>query len=199
MAYPPAPWQLHGDMWLSLFRVPAAGGRPGGLYGAAWVVYREPSPLTYHELLVARLRRDQPGRRVTVTDIWVDSVDSLEGGRALWAIPKEMADFGMEAASSGPLRRTSWHAALGDRPIATARFTDAAAVAPPVPFRYEVQQERADRSGVLSPVVSPVAGRGRVLPARASWDFAPDGPLGFLAGHRTLASFTLSTFRLSFG
>ena len=88
---------------------------------------------------------------------------------------------------------------MGDRPIATARFTDASAVAPPVPYRYEVQQERADASGVLSPVISPVAGRGRALPARASWDFAPDGPLGFLAGHRTLASFTLAAFRMSFG
>ena len=46
---------------------------------------------------------------------------------------------------------------------------------------------------------APVRGRARTLPARAHWDFAADGPLGFLAGHRTLASFRLHNFHLTFG
>ena len=37
MAHPPAPWQLHGDMWLTLFRVKGVEGRPDGVYGAAFV------------------------------------------------------------------------------------------------------------------------------------------------------------------
>ena len=49
------------------------------------------------------------------------------------------------------------------------------------------------------PVFAPVRGRARTLPARAHWDFAEDGPLGFLAGHRTLASFRLHNFHLTFG
>ena len=202
MPFPPAPWRLHGDMWLSLFRVSGArgrgAGRPDAVYGAAWVDYREPSPLTYHELLVARFADVPRGRvpdRVTITDIWVDSPDSLEGGRALWAIPKRLADFGMESSSSGPVRRTAWHAALGDTPVATARFTDVSALAPPVPFRFRTHQTRDD--GTV--VEAPVAGRGRALPARSHWDIAPEGPIGFLSGRRPLASFRIANVTLSFG
>ena len=193
-------------MWLSVFRVGGAAGRPDALYGAAWVSYREPSPLTYHELLVARLADVPQGRipgTVTITDIWVDSPDSLEGGRALWAIPKDLADFDMESSTSGPLRRTSWHAALGDTPVAAARFTDVSSLAPPVPFRFRTHQTRTQTrdDGTLVDIVveAPVTGRGRALPARSRWDVAPDGPIGFLAGRRPLASFRIANFALSFG
>ena len=56
MTYPPAPWQMHGQLWLSLFRVREGDHpeRPAGVYGAALVSYEQPSPLTYSELLVAR-------------------------------------------------------------------------------------------------------------------------------------------------
>jgi acetoacetate decarboxylase len=181
-------------MWLSLFRLRGVAGRPDGVYGAAFVSYREPSPLTYHELLVARLADDERPA-VTVTDIWVDSPASMAGGRELWAIPKDLCDFGMESARTGPLRRTTWHAGLGDRPIATARFSDVSALAPPTPFRGTVRQTRDDGT----PVSAPVSGRARTLPARAHWRFDPAGPLAFLAGHRTLASFSITNFRLTFG
>jgi acetoacetate decarboxylase len=181
-------------MWLSLFRLRGVAGRPDGVYGAAFVTYREPSPLTYHELLVARLA-DDDRPAVTVTDIWVDSPASMAGGRELWAIPKDLCDFGMEAARTGPLRRTTWPAGLGDQPNATARFSDVSALAPPTPFRGAVRQTRDDGT----PVSAPVSGRARTLPARAHWDVDPAGPLGFLAGHRTLASFSITNFRLTFG
>ncbi len=94
--YPAAPWRLHGSMWVTLFWLPHAGVgaddvRPAGLYGAAWVDYVEPSPLSYRELLVARPVRDGVVPRVRITDIWVDSPASRDGGRALWAIPKGLA------------------------------------------------------------------------------------------------------------
>ena len=153
MGHPPAPWRLYGDLWLSLFRLRGVAGRPDGVYGAAFVTYREPSPLTYHELLVARLAGSLPSRGlsggcgllsrpVTVTDIWVDSPDSMAGGRELWAIPKELCDFDLESATTGPVRRTAWRAALGNRPIASARFTDVSALAPPAPFRGTLRQTR---------------------------------------------------------
>jgi len=203
VAYPPAPWRLHGDLWLSLFRLRGVPGRPDGVYGVGFLTYREPSPLTYHELLVARLAHDVPSsgpsgllsRPVTVTDIWVDSPDSMAGGRELWAIPKHLCDFGMESASAGPVRRTAWHAALGDRPIAAARFTDVSALAPPLPFRGTIRQTRDDGS----PETAQVSGRAQALPARAHWELAEDGPLGFLAGRRTLASFRIANFRMTFG
>ena len=40
VGYPPAPWQLQGHLWLSLFRVRGVEGRPDGVYGAAFVSYR---------------------------------------------------------------------------------------------------------------------------------------------------------------
>ena len=191
-AYPPAPWQMHGQGWLSLFRVRGVERRPDGTYVAAFVSYEPPSALTYSELLVARVL---DRRQVEITDIWVDSPPSRDGGRALWAIPKHLADFGMESSSSGPVRRTSWRAALGDTPVATARFSDASALAPPVPFRFRTHQTRDD--GTV--VEAPVAGRGRALPARSHWDIPPDGPIGFLAGRRPLASFRIANVTLSFG
>ena len=41
MSYPPAPWQMHGQLWVSLFRVREGDhpDRPAGVYGAALVSY----------------------------------------------------------------------------------------------------------------------------------------------------------------
>ncbi len=205
MAYPPAPWHLHGQLWLSLFRVRAGEHpeRPAGVYGAAFVRYEDPSPLTYAELLVARpagARVDLPGRRrpsragVTVTDIWVDSPDSRDGGRELWAIPKDLCR--LDGRSSGsPVQRTVWSASLGERGIARARFSDVSRTSPRAPLRGATAQRRDDGE----PVVAPVSGSARVLPCRGSWDFDEAGPLGWLAGKRPLASFRAADFSLVFG
>ena len=96
VAYPPAPWDMVGQQWMSLFRVKERVDdlRPAGVYAVAFVSYEEPSPLTYHELLVARpIDSTEHGRRVSITDIWVDSPASVAGGRELWAIPKGLCDF----------------------------------------------------------------------------------------------------------
>ena len=42
-------------------------------------------------------------------------------------------------------------------------------------------------------------GSAKALPGRARWDFAPDGPLGYLRGATQLTTLRLSDFRLSFG
>ncbi|WP_392959099.1 acetoacetate decarboxylase family protein [Streptomyces sp. LN245] len=119
--YPEEPWHLAGQMYLSLWLVPARelppvadGTRPvtvagRGAVGAAWVVYENDSVLHYNELLRAVLVRDGRRPRVCVTDIWVDSAASMAGGRELWGIPKEMADFDIDrtmAVRAKPRRRT---------------------------------------------------------------------------------------------
>src|SRR6476646_5465142 len=94
ITYPAAPWQMVGSLWLTVFRLghevrlPVGGVRPQGVYGAAFVSYEEGSPLTYSEVLVARAlpRSAGKGRKVSITDIWVDSPASVAGGRELWAI-----------------------------------------------------------------------------------------------------------------
>ena len=114
VAYPAAPWQMVGSLWLSLFRLSEDVDelRPAGVYGAAFVSYEEGSPLTYSELLVARpVKSDEHGRRVTITDIWVDSPASVAGGRELWAIPKGLCDFTLESSYTRPAH----HAPSGRR------------------------------------------------------------------------------------
>ena len=124
--YPPAPWTMDGQLWLSLFRVghDVDALRPRGVYGVALVSYEEPSPLTYSELLVARVVKD-PVRAVSITDIWVDSPASVAGGRGLWAIPKELADFRRTSERGTVRERTSWSVDVEGRPVVRARFTDA--------------------------------------------------------------------------
>ena len=192
MPYPDAPWHLHGQLWLSLFRVRRSEhpGRRPGLYGAALVSYEEPSPLTYSELLVATPVR----AKAHITDIWVDSPDSRDGGRALWAIPKDLAAFG-HVESAGPVRRTTWKVSVAGTATVSASFSELPAPVPRLPFGFHTWQTR--ESG--QEVVAPVSGRARVTPCRAHWDFHADGPLAWLAGTRPLASVRVRDFQMSFG
>jgi len=199
-AYPAAPWRMVGSLWLSLFKVreDVDDLRPAGVYGAAFVSYEEGSPLTYSELLVARpVTSAEHGKRVSITDIWVDSPASVAGGRELWAIPKELCDFTFETRHTGPLARTEWSASVGRRPIASARFTDISRAMLRVPFRGGTwQPELAEGGGEKTATLQ---GSAKTLPCRGSWDFAADGPLGFLRGARPLASARMAAFRMSFG
>lgn len=201
VAYPAAPWNMVGSLWLSLFRVrhDVDELRPAGVYGAAFVSYEEGSPLTYSELLVARpVRSDRHGRRVTITDIWVDSPASVAGGRELWAIPKELCDFGLETSHTGPVARTDWSASVARRPIASARFTDVSRGAPRLPFKGGTWQPGiVDTDGEER--TATLRGSSKTLPCRGAWDFAADGPLGWLRGARPLASARMAGFRMSFG
>ena len=200
VTYPPAPWDMVGQLWMSLFRVreDVDERRPAGVYGAAFVRYEEGSPLTYSELLVGRaVAGGEHGRRVTITDIWVDSPASVAGGRELWAIPKGLCDFGFETEHSGPLSTTEWSASVERHPIATASFRDVSRAALRLPFKGGTWQPGItdtggeDRTAVLK-------GSAKSLPCRGSWDFHRDGPLGWLHDARRLASFRMAGFRMSF-
>ncbi len=175
--------------------------RPAGMYGAAFVSYEPGSPLTYSELLVARLvpaPAGSTGKRVSITDIWVDSPASVAGGRELWAIPKGLCDFELDSVRRGPLSTTEWSASFGRRPIAIATFSDVSKAMLRIPFKGSTWQpgiedtDGEERTAVLQ-------GSSKALPCRGRWDFAPDGPLGWLRGARQLASFRQADFRMSFG
>lgn len=105
---PAAPWRLRGEaLWLfadlglpearrlvpaGLQIVPPRPGRAlGGLYLAR---YGAGSTLQYHELIVipALVRR---GRRLGawISHIYVDDPRSLAGGRRIWGLPKQLAEF----------------------------------------------------------------------------------------------------------
>ena len=199
--YPPAPWHMVGQLWLTLFRLRAAAGerRPAGLYGVAWVSYEPDSPLTYSELLVARpVRTERHGRRVSITDIWVDSPASVAGGRELWAIPKDLCDFDLDAVHRGPLSSTDWSATLGRRPSASATFTDVSRAAPRLRCKGGTWQPGIDDTDGEERTAT-LQGSAKALPCRGRWDFAADGPLAWLRPARQLASFRQTDFRMSFG
>ena len=173
VSYPPAPWDMVGSLWLTLFRVrePVDDLRPAGVYGAAFVSYEEGSPLTYHELLVARpISTDAHGRRVSITDIWVDSPASVAGGRELWAIPKGLCDFTFETVHTGPLSTTEWAATDGRTPIASARFRDVSRAALRLPFKGGTWQpgiedtDGEERTATLRGLVEGAAGAGALGP-----------------------------------
>lgn len=182
--YPPEPWSMRGQLYLSLWRV----GR--GLVGTALVDYQAGSELEYGELLRARLTR--AGRRpaATITDIWVDSPASRDGGRAMWAIPKGLATFSQQHV---PVFRGE--ARDGGRLLAGAEFTARRRLPGRLPFRSRTRQSRP--TGEV--VVAPFAGSAGVRLARASWDFPADGPFADLRGRRPLLSVVLADFALRFG
>ncbi|GAA1525326.1 acetoacetate decarboxylase family protein [Nocardioides humi] len=197
--YPPAPWHMHGSLWLSVFRLGRAVDErhPAGTYGVALVSYEEPSPLTYHELLLARTVKNRAGKgAVTITDIWVDSPASQAGGRALWAIPKQLCDFDRESSFRGPVTSTDWTALAGRRPIVDASFTDVSRAALRVPFTGLVEQPGIPEHPETADVV--MKGTAKALPCRGRWSFAADGPLGFMREARQLGSFRMAGFRLAF-
>jgi len=196
MGYPAPPWQMQGQLWLSLFRVRGVEGRRDGVYGAAFVSYEPGSELTYSEVLVAR-PASGPGHAVEITDIWVDSPESVEGGRELWAIPKGLCEFRHDDRRSGPLAQAEWSASISGTPVARAQFSDLSRFAPRLPFRGGTWQPALD--GGDAPKTATLHGSARTLPCRGRWDFAGDGPLGWLAGRRPVASFRMSDFEMSFG
>jgi acetoacetate decarboxylase len=204
-AYPPAPWLMHGSMWLTVLRLghDVDPAHPAGIYGVALVDYQHPSPLTYGELLLARTtspstgagkrRRDQV---VTITDIWVDSPASVAGGRELWAIPKELCDFDKETVREGVRTTTRWQASTGLKPIVAAEFHDVSKLAPRVPFKGKVEQPGIPEHPDVAEVV--MKGTAKASPCRAHWQFTADGPLAFLNDARQLGSFRMRDFRLHF-
>jgi len=201
VSYPAAPWHMVGSLWLTLFKVaqPVDDLRPAGIYGAAFVSYEEGSPLTYSEFLVARpISTDRDGRRVSITDIWVDSPASVAGGRELWAIPKGLADFTLESEHRGPFTSTDWRVTEGRVPIAAATFKDVSRAAVRLPFKGGTWQPGIEDTHGEERTAT-LQGSSKALPARARWDVNPDGPVGFLAGARQLASFRQAAFRMSFG
>jgi acetoacetate decarboxylase len=201
VSYPDAPWRMHGQLWLSIFRTSRAVDelRPAGTWGVAFVRYEDPSPLTYGELLVARPVKS-PVKAVTISDIWVDSPASVAGGRELWAIPKDLCNFTWRD-HGGRVARTEVAADIDGQPVCSASFADVSSLAPRVPFKGATwQPELAEGIGAgRGEKTASLTGSSKALPARATWSFNREGALGWLADARQVASVRMSDFRMNFG
>lgn len=202
--YPPEPWQLRGQLFASAFLVPAGEltvDLPPGcelvrlrgrlVVGAIWVRYEPGGVLSYRELMTTVLVRR--GLRVlpTITHIWVDSQASRDGGRALWGIPKALAEFDFDASHRGAHR----FAARDDSgPLARGHVQPTIGLPGRLPVRFKIVQW-LDGCAKVSPVRSTAA----VALARGGFEADPTGPLAFLAGRKPVASFVLRDFKMRFG
>ncbi|MGB3638911.1 MAG: acetoacetate decarboxylase family protein [Rivularia sp. (in: cyanobacteria)] len=108
MTYPPAPWILKGYavQTLQLVDIEKASKfvppeleivslLPGKTLGSIYISsYESGSLLKYNELIVApAFVRYQGKIGGWISHIYVDNPDSVAGGREIWGLPKEMADF----------------------------------------------------------------------------------------------------------
>lgn len=198
--YPPAPWRLTAHAYVGLYLLPAellpAPHSPEtkpitffgrGIVAAAFFVYEQPSPLTYNEIMSTVFVRKGWRPLVSITKIWVDSKASRDGGRALWAIPKDLASFGARPHSS-------YVASEGEKTIGSLDVHRTRALPLALPLGFSVAQ---DRDGEL--LLTGVRGRGRVGVARVHWAFNPDGPMGYLAGRKAFLTLGLKRLRIVFG
>jgi hypothetical protein len=194
--YPAEPWDLHGHAVFGIWLVPkdqapaphSPHTKAITIFGrhivaAAFFIYEQPSALTYDEIMSTVLVRDGFKPRVSITHIWVNSPGSRDGGRNLWAIPKQLADFTVTPGSSYEAHE-----------IGTLRVRRAVHLPIKLPIGFTTAQ---DRNGTLK--VTPVKGRVKLGIAMTRWAFNPTGPLSHLTQKRPLIALSVKRFRLTFG
>jgi acetoacetate decarboxylase len=108
VSYPPAPWRIAGPAAIVPVLIPLATARahvppdvavvgvaPGRTAGGLLIARYEPgSTLRYGELLVfPALTRVRGALGMWISHAYVDSPASLEGGRRMWGVPKDLATF----------------------------------------------------------------------------------------------------------
>jgi hypothetical protein len=108
MSYPPAPWKARGYVMQSLKLIDVEKARgfvppeleivsvlPSKTLGAVYFAeYGPGSALDFNELIISSaLTRRGSTIRFWISHIYVDNADSMAGGREIWGLPKEMAQF----------------------------------------------------------------------------------------------------------
>jgi hypothetical protein len=206
IAYPPEPWQLGGQMLMTLWRLPAAdvrreagphvpdgvrlvtAGRHAFLF-TAFVRYTPGSVLSYDELLVAAVGRRGAAPVAVIPHIWVDSPESVAGGRELWGIPKGLATF--EESWDGPL---TGRAVVEGRELASVRASQGLRL----PGWYRLPMPTAQRLDGHD-AFAQVQSLGRLHLGSASWTFPDDSPLAFIGRGRPLLTSVLRDMTIRFG
>ncbi len=199
LSYPPSPWSLNATAYVSLWRVPAkdwlitlgTGICELRLFGSVilcsgFVEYEPGGDLQYRELFLAVLARAGMRWGANVPLIWVDSIASLDGGRELWAIPKQLATVHVE--------NRTLRAAANGYPIASMSFEPGRRLLRRVPIRATVMQARG--SELICTRIHVSAGIERI---RAQWYIPQDSPLSVLQDRVPIMSLRLSQARLRFG
>jgi hypothetical protein len=177
------------------FHLPLPDGlRPIVVARSAWLAsgfvnYGPEGDLSYRELFLAVLVRARKEVGLHVIAIWVDSEASLRGGRALWGVPKQLAQFHVTGAewpqvegvtSEGVLARSSfrarWRWPLRSRARAIV-----------------VQQNQ----GALQ--YTPAIASASIAFGTAHWQFPDASPLQVLRRRKPILSVELTDARVRFG
>jgi hypothetical protein len=206
--YPPAPWDMQGQLYGSIWAVPqsfVALNLPlslkkfnnlgyAGVF-AGFVDYQPGSTLTYHELIAGLVVKVRNRFRfgLHVSHIWVDNETSLQGGREIWGVPKQLADFNYTYSENN--RSFNGIASSGGKVLATGNFRTVLGLpgnlkAPcPFPNLQQVGGQIAATSGMFTSNFRFCKG-GMVIPAESKL-----AELG-IAGRNPLVSFAGLNFTM---
>ncbi|HYO65011.1 MAG TPA: acetoacetate decarboxylase family protein [Archangium sp.] len=208
--YPPAPWKLRGQVYMSTWSVPVhrcslrvdpvfeplvGAGRM--FVTGAFVEYEPGSTLTYGELAMGIVVKQRGALRYGAATplIWVDSEQSLRGGRALWNLPKEMAHFELDRRPpGGGFSGAAWDER--GRLLGKARF----ALLPGLPRRVRLPFLLPDLYSIRGQVCETKdAFSSSLRLLRGSWSVPDSSPLAALglAGQRPRRSFWMRDVALT--
>ncbi|MFJ5986988.1 acetoacetate decarboxylase family protein [Lentzea sp. NPDC092896] len=194
--WPAEPWDLHGRGWLTVWTAPRSAISlpspdvvPLTLFGrvvvvSAFVDYQPPGVLAYHELMAAVLVRRKARPGLSILDIWVDDTTSQRGARAMWAIPKLLADF---TFSTEPLAAT----AHDDELIAAADETRRSSRRFPVRLTTSVWQSGGKRTELRT--------SARAGLTRLRWRITPGSGLGWLNAAKPRLHLYVTDLHMRFG
>jgi acetoacetate decarboxylase len=147
MSYPAAPWRLKGYGLQTLHLVDIDRIRhlvpvhlqifscfPGKTLGSIYIGrYEAESTLHYSELIAVPALIHHHGKLgVWISHIYVDNPDSVAGGREIWGLPKQMAEFHWEGTTAVVVKqddrpfcqmRSSWQLPEIGHPIQVPAFS----------------------------------------------------------------------------
>ena len=174
---PPPPWRLptRALVWWQLATAPLPAGSAYRadalpLTVAALVDYLDSPVGPYREVFAGTLLRRLGRPTVHVPFIAVDSLPSLQAGRAHWSLPKVLAEFDGDVTSRAGVRGEGWSVDVAVR-----------AFGPPLPAAVPFLSDQGGRR-------APLTVRGTVRAARV--DVTASGPtLGGWLGQGRRAGF----------
>jgi len=196
---PAAPWTLHGEAIVGLKIVRSDIAQrfvppdakvvriwPGRTLAILYLAHYQHSPVgEYRELIVAPALVSRHGRvGFWISNIYVDSETSMAAGRAIWALPKQMAslEWGAGGVSSvGPQLRVSASVAAAGRSMR-------------LPFVGAAMSQCGSAKSWFS-----VRGSARVGHARASVEFAHGDGLAALGFGGSMKVFVCQQLRVTIG
>jgi hypothetical protein len=155
----------------------------------AWADYGPGGVLEYRELMVVAMTRLTIPLTGTILRIWVDSRESLEGGRQLWRIPKEMASLAFDHRDGFTGSIT-----VGGVEQASYRFVPRWSVPGRWPSNMVTRQ--GTESGVRRTLSTM---RGRLEVGRGLLSIPADGELAFLNRGKTITNLAVRNLRATFG